>query len=462
MLSRAPPCAERSSRASLSPAPPRRRTGKAKHSWPELRTATTWKRDLPFAGASALLSLLPFVAAGSGRRGQSWRPSAARTRCPQSIPTLLWAVPLAALAWFATLLVLILVTVRLLGVGLKEGHYPVRSRIGWQVWATERVLDMARDLLFPIYASLFTPVWLRLLGAKVGKNVEASTVLLMPKMTTIGSGAFLADDTMIASYEFGGGYIHIAPAKVGKRSFLGNSGMAAAGRTMPRNSLVAVLSAAPAKAKAGTSWLGSPPVRLRRTSLNTDESLTFAPPLRLKVARALWESCRLVPTVLVGGHRRRSTGRVRRRRPRQRLLAGSTAQRHCHHGGRRRGGRQLGGREMAAGGPHQARRAPPVEFLHLAQRGGGRVHRNGQRPVVCPRRRGHPCHGVVAARAWAQRLGTAPGVKATGCPRPILSRWAKAPPSTAAASSRRTCSMTGSWPSIRLRWKLGPPWARTG
>ena len=108
-------------------------------------------------------------------------------------------MPAAALVWFLTNLVLVLVTVRLLGLGVKEGYHRVRSRVGWQVWATERVLDMARDILFPIYASLFTPVWLRLLGAKVGRNVEASTVLLVPKMTTIGEGAFLADDTMVAS-----------------------------------------------------------------------------------------------------------------------------------------------------------------------------------------------------------------------------------------------------------------------
>ena len=45
------------------------------------------------------------------------------------------------------------------------GTIPVRSRIGWQVWATERLLDSARTLLFPLYASLLTPVWLRALGA---------------------------------------------------------------------------------------------------------------------------------------------------------------------------------------------------------------------------------------------------------------------------------------------------------
>ena len=173
----------------------------------------------------------------------------------------------------------------------------MRSRIGWQVWATERVLDMARDLLFPIYASLFTPVWLRLLGARIGKNVEASTVLLIPKMTTVGDGAFLADDTMVASYELDGGWMRIAPAKIGKRSFLGNSGMTAAGRNVPKNSLVAVLSATPAKAKSGTSWLGSPPVRLRRTAIASDDTRTYQPPLRLKIARALWELCRFVPVV---------------------------------------------------------------------------------------------------------------------------------------------------------------------
>lgn len=276
---------------------PAERIGKAKTAWPKNRKPAAPGITLLFAAASAVLSWIPFASAAvavlivlAAVKGQDSLSAA--------IPTLLWAVPVAALAWFLTNLLLILGTVRLLGVGLHEGYFPVRSRIGWQIWATERVLDLARDLLFPIYASLFTPVWLRLLGAKVGKNVEASTVLLVPKMTTVGAGAFLADDTMIASYELGGGYLHIAPAKVGRRSFLGNSGMTAAGRKMPRNSLVAVLSATPAKAKSGTSWLGSPPVRLRRTQVQTDESTTFAPPTKLRVARSLWEICRLIPTIL--------------------------------------------------------------------------------------------------------------------------------------------------------------------
>ena len=36
-------------------------------------------------------------------------------------------------------------------------------------------------------------------------------------------------------------------------------------------------------------------MRLRRSALEADESRTYRPPQRLRVARALWELCRIVP-----------------------------------------------------------------------------------------------------------------------------------------------------------------------
>jgi len=185
--------------------------------------------------------------------------------------------------------------VRLFGLGLRAGFYPVRSRTGWQVWATERLMDDARTYLYPLYSSLITPAWLRALGARVGRGVEASTVLMLPAMATVGDHAFLADDTLVGSYDLAGGWLRIERAKVGKRAFLGNSGMAGPGRVVRKNSLVAVLSAAPRRAKAGTSWLGSPPVQLRRSVASGDRSRTFSPPTSVKVQRALVELCRLIP-----------------------------------------------------------------------------------------------------------------------------------------------------------------------
>jgi non-ribosomal peptide synthetase-like protein len=209
-------------------------------------------------------------------------------------------VPAAAVAYFLTYALLVLVAVRLLGIGIREGFHPVRGRVAWQVWTTERLMGMARFALFPMYASLFTPVWLRLLGAKVGRNVEASTVLALPAMTTVDDGAFLADDTMVATYELSHGWLRVAPARIGKQAFLGNSGMAAPGRSVPKRGLVGVLSSAPRKAKKGSSWLGAPPMPLRRTAEAADTSRTYDPPLRLKLARAAIELCRIVPVMLAG------------------------------------------------------------------------------------------------------------------------------------------------------------------
>ncbi|MFD6064105.1 Pls/PosA family non-ribosomal peptide synthetase [Rhodococcus wratislaviensis] len=273
------------------------KVGKANHSWPSQRPAPATRWVPVYGLTSLILSALPLIALGCGLLLLGWWIRGADTvgaAAAAALP-MLPAATLLALAVFAALTV---VAVRLLGIGLREGYHPVRSRIGWQVWATERLMDSARTFLFPLYASMLTPGWLRLLGTKVGKNVEASTVLLVPKFTTVGDGAFLADDTMIAPYELGGGWLRIERAKVGKRAFLGNSGMTGPGRRVPKNGLVAVLSAAPHKSKPGSSWLGSPPVRLRRAATESDSARTFAPPLRLKVARAAVETCRLIPVVI--------------------------------------------------------------------------------------------------------------------------------------------------------------------
>ena len=70
-------------------------------------------------------------------------------------------------------------------------------------------------------------------------------MLLHPELTTINDEAFLADDTLIGSYELGGGWLRVERVKIGKRAFVGNSGMAAAGPEGP-------------EAVAGRGALGGP------------------------------------------------------------------------------------------------------------------------------------------------------------------------------------------------------------
>ncbi|MGZ4632002.1 MAG: Pls/PosA family non-ribosomal peptide synthetase, partial [Actinomycetes bacterium] len=279
---------------------PAARVGLAHRDWPRHRPPQRpwW---VPVYGlTAAALAALPVVAAVAGLAVLWPGLLDAQTAAQAARSVALFLVPATVVALLVHAL-LIVVIARLLGVGLGEGYHPVRSRTGWQVWATERLMDDARTYLYPLYASLLTPAWLRALGAKVGRGVEASTVLMLPRMTTVGDHAFLADDTLIGSYELAGGWLRIERAKVGKRAFLGNSGMTGPGRVLPKDSLVAVLSAAPHRAKAGTSWLGSPPVQLRRTVSQGDESRTFSPSARVRLMRALVECCRLVPPVLSAG-----------------------------------------------------------------------------------------------------------------------------------------------------------------
>jgi non-ribosomal peptide synthetase-like protein len=273
------------------------RVGKAKNNWPSQRPAVAQRWLLGYGAGSIGLSLIPILSVALGVLIVGG-PTASAPTLAGGVARALALLPLAVLAASLLNAVLTILIVRIMSIGIRPGEFPVRSRIGWQVWMTERLLDSARTLLFPLYASLFTSVWLRLLGTRVGKNVEASTVLLLPRLTTIDDHAFLADDTMVGSYELGHGWMRIDGSRIGRRAFLGNSGMTAPGRTVPKNGLIAVLSATPRKAKSGSSWLGNPPVRLRRAVSEFDESRTFRPLARLRVGRLLWELCRFVPVVI--------------------------------------------------------------------------------------------------------------------------------------------------------------------
>ncbi|OMB96436.1 amino acid adenylation protein [Mycobacterium sp. NS-7484] len=273
------------------------KSGKARHPWPDHRPprAPLWVGV--YGVSSMLLAGLPLAALAAGLAVVVWGVHDTASPSDALLPALAWT-PAAALVAMLVYAVLTVIGVRILSVKLSEGYHPVRSRVGWQLWMTERLMDAARHYLFPIYASLFTPWWLRLLGAKVGRDTEISTALFTPKFTEVQDGAFLADDTMVASYELGGGWIHVAKATIGKRAFLGNSGITQPGRKVPDDGLVAVLSATPHKAKAGSSWLGSPPVRLRRNATAADALRTFHPSLRLKVMRSAVETCRLIPVII--------------------------------------------------------------------------------------------------------------------------------------------------------------------
>lgn len=278
---------------------PARRAGLARGPWNDTRPQNKPRWLAAYGVVAVVISALPGVALVAAGLVVVTPLSSARDLGDLVRTAFLW-VPVATVIGTVTLGVLVALMVRLFGIGLSSGHHPIHGRQAWQAWSTIRVLDEARTWLFPLYSSTLTPWWLRVLGARIGKDVEASTVLLIPKLTTVAEGAFLADDTLLGGYELGGGWLRVEHVKVGKHAFVGNSGMTAPGRRVPKRGLVAVLSAAPRRrnARAGTSWLGSPPTELRRAVAGGDTSRTYDPAMRLRVARALVEVCRLLAVMV--------------------------------------------------------------------------------------------------------------------------------------------------------------------
>ncbi|MCX4750738.1 amino acid adenylation domain-containing protein [Kitasatospora sp. NBC_01287] len=268
--------------------------GRADRAWPEQRPPRRPLWAAAYGVGGFAMTLLPVLSALPALL-LAGRFVGERDGLGEALRGALLAVAPAALVFGLVYAALLAGAVRLLSLGLRAGHHPVHSRQGWQAWTVSQLMDLARETLFPLYAGLVTPLWLRLLGMKVGRGAEVSTVLALPSLTTVGEGAFLADDTLIAPYELGGGWLRIGPAEIGRRAFLGNSGMTAPGRSVPDRGLVGVLSATPKKAKKGSSYLGLPPVKLPRAAEGGDQSLTYEPPTRLLWARGLVELARLVP-----------------------------------------------------------------------------------------------------------------------------------------------------------------------
>lgn len=201
----------------------------------------------------------------------------------------------ASLALYAVVLG---VSIRALSVFVQPGVWQRGSRQAWAAWSVMALTTTARTMLYPLYASMLTPIWFRLLGARMGRNVEISTASGLPSMMTLDDGSFLADDVLIAAPTWRHGRLEVAPAYVGKRSFVGNSGIVRPGTRIGNDALIGVLSTAPHAVADHEAWMGRPAGPLRRTPDVTDAARTFAPQRKLKVARGAVETARLVPLLL--------------------------------------------------------------------------------------------------------------------------------------------------------------------
>jgi non-ribosomal peptide synthetase-like protein len=204
--------------------------------------------------------------------------------------------PLLAVTFFATYAVISALMVRALGRFVRPGWHG-DGRTAWAVWMSNEVLAGTRTVLFPLYASLLTRPWLRLMGMQIGSRSEISTGVGLGPLVSLGRTDFIADDVVFNTARSKNGWMHLGAVTLDDGVFVGNGAIIDGGSRLGRSSLVGVQSIAPADCPPLTSWFGIPPLEFPRVPTAADPARTTAPPRRLVAGRALAEFFRMiVPT----------------------------------------------------------------------------------------------------------------------------------------------------------------------
>ena len=151
-----------------------------------------------------------------------------------------------------------------------------------------QLLETSLTVTNSLYATLYTVVWLRILGAKVGRGAEVSTAShLDPDLLILGQESFVADMAGVGSATFHNGCVAFRRTEVGSRAFVGNAALVPSGTRLGAGSLVGVQTVPPPDGVPDdTSWLGSPAINLptRQSSGDFAEKLTFRPVARRLVS----------------------------------------------------------------------------------------------------------------------------------------------------------------------------------
>jgi non-ribosomal peptide synthetase-like protein len=257
-------------------------------------TPQSWPRALKprFAARLAALELLPMVA----------------------------LVPLVGLVWWAlltwgevaallvtaasgpvfvlTTCLLVLSLRRLALPATEEGVYHLRSRLGMEKWFGDKLLEQSLALNNTLYSTLYTPPWLRALGARVERGAEVSTIAnIDPDLLVLHEDCFVADMASVGSAVYAHGHFALGKTAVGPRAFVGNAAFVPSGTQLGEGSLIGVGSVPPtADVAPGTSWLGSPPLFLPKRDVHEEfaEAQTFRPSRRQLRTRYAVEFFRIV------------------------------------------------------------------------------------------------------------------------------------------------------------------------
>ncbi len=212
-------------------------------------------------------------------------------------PWYLMAAPVSGLLFVLSLCLIVVMGKWMVLPRVRPGIYPIKSWFYIRKWLVDRLVGMSLEFCDSLYATLYLLPFLRLLGARIGKWAEISTIAhITPDLLEIDDESFIADAAHVGPACIYRNKIRIRPTKIGRRTFVGNSAFIPEGTILPNECLIGVLSVPPrGKIKSGTTWLGSPAIYLprRQESQKFPESATFRPTKKRYIQRLCYEYFRV-------------------------------------------------------------------------------------------------------------------------------------------------------------------------
>jgi len=171
------------------------------------------------------------------------------------------------------------------------------------LWLVPELVDSAQRWL---YGTLFWPHWLRLAGARVGRDCEISSLIdALPATIDIGDRSFLADGIYLGGARVQRGTVTVRHVALASNVFLGNGALVPGGVRVPEGTLLGINTRARVAPRDGvadsrllrpyTAWFGHPALRLRRRPVSAaDARLAEHPSALRRATRLFWETARFL------------------------------------------------------------------------------------------------------------------------------------------------------------------------
>lgn len=190
---------------------------------------------------------------------------------------------------------------------LRPGTYYPLGLTAFRKWFVDKVMELHKDNVMPVYDTLFARPWCSSLGMKMGARVEIALPAKLPyDLVEMGDESFLASDSSVGMPMRRNDQLILERTVVKPRTFLGNNSVIPQGVTMPEDCLLGALSLGPSADEVGTepdrAWLGSPAFIMpgRERFEQFDAESTYRPTARLYIERLIRETVRIVlPGILL-------------------------------------------------------------------------------------------------------------------------------------------------------------------